>query len=83
MVHTSSDKLRFDLVTELLKGLEGEKPIDETLTSAEKLFIKDLSDKITIESKQRITTLKQSYSQQKIKEDEAKTEISNILLMLT
>ena len=83
MIHTSNDKLRFDLVTELLKGLEGEKPINEILTSAEKLFIKDLSDKIIIESKQRITNLKQSYNQQKIKDDEAKTEISNILLRLT
>lgn len=83
MIHASNDKLRFDLVTELLKGLEREKPIDEMLTSAENLFIKDISDRMIIESKQRIMLLKQRYSQKKINEYEARDEISNILFILT
>ena len=82
-MHNPNKRLHLDLVTELLKGLEGEKPIAEALTSAEKLFIKDVSDKIIMQAKQRITLMKQRYIQEKMKDDEAKTEISSILLMLT
>jgi hypothetical protein len=83
MIHTSNDRLRFDLVSELLKGLEGEKSMAEMLSYAEKLFIKDVSDKEIIQARQRIALLKQRYSQEKMKDDEAKSEISGILLMLT
>ena len=81
--HTLSDRVHLDTVTELLKGLEGEKPIAEVLMSAEKLFVKDVSDKLVIKARQRIAVLKQRYGQGDMKEDEAKAEISSILLMLT
>ncbi len=78
-----NDTLRPDLVAELLKGLEGEKPIDETLMSVEKLFVKAVSGKVIIQAKEEIVDLKQRYNQGKMKDDEVKAEISDILLMLT
>ena len=83
MSDSASNTLRFGLVEELLKGLEGEKAIDKTLISAEKLFIEDVSDRLIIRAKQQITMLSQRYSQGEMKDDEVKVEISNILLMLT
>lgn len=83
MKNTSIGKLRFELVTELLQGLEGEKPIGEMLVSADKLFVKDISDKVIIQARQRLMTLKQRYTQGEMKDDDVKTEISGILLMLT
>ena len=81
--HASIDTLHFELVTELLQGLEGEKSIAETLACAEKLCNKEVSEKIILKAKPQIMTLKEMYSQKKIKDDEARGEISNILIMLT
>ena len=82
-IHNPNKRLHLDVVTELLKGLEGEKPIAEVLTSAEKLFIKESNDKVIVRARQQVMTLKQRYSQEKMKDDEAKAEINSILLMLT
>ena len=54
--HDSIDTLRFELVTELLQGLEGEKSIAEMLTPVEKLFIKDVSGKVLIQIRQQCST---------------------------
>lgn len=78
-----NNKLRFNVVSELLQGLEGEKSIDETLMSAEKLFVRDVSGKVILQAKQEIENLKQRYNQGKLKDDEVKAEISGILLALT
>ena len=83
MIHSASDTLRFGVVEELLKGLEGEEAIDKTLISAEELFIEDVSDRFIIQAKQRLATLNQRYSKGEMKDDEVRFEISNILLMLT
>lgn len=82
-VSSASNTVRFGVVEELLKGLEGEKPIYETLESAEKLFVKDVSGRVIVRAKDEVMRLKQSYSQGKMKDDEARVEISNILLALT
>lgn len=81
--YTPNNTLRLGLVEELLQGLEGEKSIDEVLISAEKFFIEDVSDRLIIQARQKITALKQRYTQEEMKDDEAKVEISGILLMLT
>jgi hypothetical protein len=80
---TSIGTLHFELVTKLLQGLEGEKSIAETLVGAEKICNKEVSEKIMLKARPQIMTLKEMYGQKKIKEDEARTEISNILIMLT
>jgi hypothetical protein len=80
---SAGNTIRFDVVEELLRGLEGEKAIDKTLISAEKLFVGDVSDRLIKQAKQRVTTLNKRYSQGEMKDNEAKVEISNILLALT
>jgi hypothetical protein len=82
-VRDSDNTLRIGVVEELLKGLEGEKPVGETLESAEKLFDKDVSGKVIVRARDEVMRLRQSYSQGKMRDDEVKVEISNILLALT
>jgi hypothetical protein len=60
---SEGNKLHFGVVEELLKGLEGEKPIAETLECADKLFVGDVSGKLIARAKDEVMRLKQSYSQ--------------------
>ena len=79
-----NNKLRFNVVTELLQGLEGEKSIDEALMSAEKLFIEGVSGKIIIQAREEIVDLRQRCNRGEMKDvDDVKARISNIIIALT
>lgn len=76
-------QMHLDLVELLLAGLEDKKTIKEVLLKSNNLCQHNVSDIFVLKAAKKLGELKSIYDQGNMTEDEAKEEISNILVKLT